>query len=65
MTLSALDISKKQLPSFPITSSSQIILDPSLSFHDISGKFLNFLVIFGYMTQFHYLIVTYFHILKR
>lgn len=66
MTLSVLDISKKQLHASPTTSSSQILLDPSsLSFHNISGKFLNFLVIFGYMTQFHYFIVTHFQILKR
>lgn len=65
MTLSVLDISEKQLHSSPITYSSQILLDPSsLSFHDISSKFLNFLVIFNYMTQFHYLIVTHFQILK-
>lgn len=41
------------------------VFGSSLSFHVTTGKFINFPVTFSYMTQFHYLIVTHFQILKR
>lgn len=64
--LSLIWYNSKTTSYFSHHSSNQMCLDlSSPSFHVTAGKFINFLVTFSYMTQFHYLIVTHFQILKR